>query len=303
MPFGAHETMETHEILSEKINCITHFNLYAKETNNPQLRDMIVRHQQEEILSYNQMVAYTHDYIPFRPIPPNTDIQGIRPQNIQYGLNNPPQFAPHSDASFSDMDIAMAMLWCHKNGARNATWASLEAADPNLRRMLMNSAATCANQAYEVFLFMNQQGAYQVPTMNDHTAKTFLHSYQPTDASLNAQYGVQSGQQQTGQQKSGQQSWQQQQSGNAGQSMGYGGQSSYGAYNQSTPNMTGPGGSALNVGSANSVLYGGGAGYGGRQAEENTSYSASSRAGSSVQNQTGDASMNMGEEESGSVTP
>jgi hypothetical protein len=26
---------------------------------------------------------------------------------------------------------------------------------------------------------MNQQGSYQVPTMQDHTAKTFLHSYQP----------------------------------------------------------------------------------------------------------------------------
>jgi hypothetical protein len=30
-----------------------------------------------------------------------------------------------------------------------------------------------------VFLLMNRMGQYQVPTMNDHTAKAFLHTYQP----------------------------------------------------------------------------------------------------------------------------
>jgi spore coat protein CotF len=43
------------------------------------------------------------------------------------------------------------------------------------------SANTCANEAYEVFLFMNQQGQYQVPTIQNHTAKTLLHSFQPAE--------------------------------------------------------------------------------------------------------------------------
>jgi spore coat protein CotF len=56
--------------------------------------------------------------------------------------------------------------------------------------MLVNGAVTCSNQAYEVFLFMNERGIYQVPRMNDQTAKTFLHTYQP--ASQAQQPGVQS---------------------------------------------------------------------------------------------------------------
>jgi spore coat protein CotF len=191
MPFGAHETMETHEILMEKINCITHFNLYAQQAQNPQLRDMIARHQQEEIASYNELVAYTHDYNEFRPLSPNTDIRGINPQQIQYGLNNPPPLGPESNARFDDREIGIAMLLHHKNGARNCTWASLECADPNLRRMMLNCASTCVNQAYEVFLFMNEQGVYQVPTLKDHTAKEFLHSYQPADQALENRYGGQ----------------------------------------------------------------------------------------------------------------
>ncbi|HUC94159.1 MAG TPA: spore coat protein [Paenibacillus sp.] len=191
MPFGAHESMETHEILMEKINCISHFNLYAQEVKNPQLMDMIVRHQQEEIRSYNEIVNYTHDYNGFSPIPPHTNIQGITPQQIRYGLHNPPEFAPQADARFYDGEIATAMLLCHKNGARNCSSAALECADPNLRMLMMNSAATCMNQAYEVFLFMNEQGLYQVPTLKDHTAKTLLHRYQPAGEALQAQYGVQ----------------------------------------------------------------------------------------------------------------
>ncbi|RFU67022.1 coat F domain protein [Peribacillus saganii] len=188
MPFGAHEAMEVHEILMEKINMITHFNIYANETNNTQLLDIIIRHQQEEIRSYNEFVAYTHDYKTFAPIPPNTEVRGISPQQIQYGMNTQPEFTPQYGTVSSDREIASAMLLCHKNAARNGMWAALECADPNLRKMLINSATNCANQAYEVFLFMNEQGLYPVPTLNDNTAKTLLHRYQPADRALEVQY-------------------------------------------------------------------------------------------------------------------
>ncbi|CAH0345204.1 spore coat protein [Bacillus sp. CECT 9360] len=194
MPYGAHETMEVHEILMEKINMITHFNFYATETQNQQLIDMIIRHQQEEIRSYNEIVSYTHDYTSFKPVPPNTNIREIQPQEIRYGLNNPPQVTPEVDAMLKDSEIATAMLCCHKNAARNGMWATLECADPNLRSMLLNSAANCSNQAYEVFLFMNEQGQYQIPTLKDHTAKTFIHRYQPANEALQAQYGMKPGQ-------------------------------------------------------------------------------------------------------------
>lgn len=247
MPFGAHETMEVHEILMEKINMITHFNFYATETQNQQLIDMIIRHQQEEIRSYNEIVAYTHDYTGFNPVPPQTNIRGIMPQDIKYGLNNPPPSSPEIDAALSDSEVATAMLCCHKNAARNGMWATLECADPNLRRMLLNSAANCANQAYEVFLFMNQQGLYQVPQLKDHTAKTFIHSYQPASDSLMAQYGMQTGQNPA---YAGQNAgYADQNAGYAGQSAGYAGQNMASAGNAMNAN--------LNPSSPQSILYGG----------------------------------------------
>ncbi|WP_121613571.1 spore coat protein [Mesobacillus foraminis] len=195
MPFGAHETMEVHEILTEKLNMISHFNVYAAQTKNPELRRIIARHQQEEMKSYDAIVAYTHDYTQFTPVPPNTSLSKVIPEDIQYGLNNPSMLAPETNTVLNDYEVASALLIAHKNGATNGVKASLEIADPNLRQMLVNGAVNCINQAYEVFLFMNQQGMYQIPQIKDHTAKTYLHSFQPAGESVKAQHSDQAGQQ------------------------------------------------------------------------------------------------------------
>ncbi len=186
MPYGAHETMEVHEILNEKINVINHFSMYAGQCQNPALRQMLDRHVQTAVQSYDQLIAYTHDYNAApgsRPVPMMPNVQ---PQQIQYGLNNPAPQMPQMQGQgmMTDRQIVSAMLSCHKNSAKNHMAASLECADPNVRQMLVHDAVACANQAYEVFLFMNQQGYYQVPTMQDHTAKTYLHSYQPVQPSV-----------------------------------------------------------------------------------------------------------------------
>lgn len=178
MPFGAHETMEVHEILNGKINEINHFALYAQQMQNTQVRQMLDRHLQSAIQFYDQLVTYTHDYSAGQQGQQAQGVMNVQPQQIQYGLNNPPAQVPFMQAPFNDQQILWAMLDFHKNSAKNAMAACLESADPNVRQMLLNGANICSNHAYEVFLLLNQQGQYQVPTLSDQTAKTFLHSYQ-----------------------------------------------------------------------------------------------------------------------------
>lgn len=181
MPFGAHETMEVHEILNEKMNLINHFSLYAQMTQNGQIRGMLDRHIATAMQAYEQLAGYTHDYSAANAPQPAAQrtMAGTQPQQIQYGLRQPAPITPGIQGqALNDMQIMSAMLCCHKNSAKNHMNASLECADPNVRQMLLHGANLCAEQAYEVFTVMNQQGIYQVPTMNDHTAKTYLHTYQ-----------------------------------------------------------------------------------------------------------------------------
>lgn len=199
MPFGAHETMEVHEILNEKMNLISHFSMYAQQAQDIRLRQMVERHLQTAVQSYDQLVSYTHDYNAAAGMRPPYGMPNVQPQQIQYGLHNPSQHMPQMQGRMNDHQILSAVLSCHKNSARNHMHASLECADPNVRQMLLSGAINCANQAYEVFLYMNHQGSYQVPTMNDHTAKTFLHAYQPMNESMAmGEYGQTGGMNRTG---------------------------------------------------------------------------------------------------------
>lgn len=179
MKFGAHEVMEAWEILSEKMNLINHLALYEQEAQNEQLRTMIRRHMDATIQAYDQMVGYTHDYsarhgmqAPFRQ--PDANIE-----RLKYGLNNPAPVAPQRMGRFDDTMIERALLICHKASAISHIQRGLETTDPNVRQMFLNGAIACYNMAYEVFLHMNQRGTYQVPSMDNHTAKTFLHAFQP----------------------------------------------------------------------------------------------------------------------------
>lgn len=197
MKFGAHEVMDTHEVLAEKMNMMNHLGFYASQAKNPQLQSMIQRHQQEGIRSYNEVVALTRGNGMtgnswMNPLTSSAGVQGIH-QSVQYGINNPQTVTPHPDAVLSDHEIASAMLIAHKNSAKNCTTAALECTDINLRRALTNSAVSCTNQAYEVFLFMNEQGQYPVPTFEQGAAQTYLNTYQPAPESVMSGLHTQSG--------------------------------------------------------------------------------------------------------------
>ncbi len=182
MPFGARETLEAHEVLTEKKNMIEQLSFYASQCQSQELRGMLERQLQFMLAGYNQLVGYTHNYSAAQAGPAQYEAPGLSPQNIQYGLRHPAsqqvQMGNGSQA-FSDEQIASYALSCHKNGARNQMQAALECADPNVRQMILDGAVSCANQAYELFALLNSQGVYQIPTMHDHTAKTYLHLYQP----------------------------------------------------------------------------------------------------------------------------
>ncbi|MVO98482.1 spore coat protein [Paenibacillus lutrae] len=178
MPFGAHETVEVHEILTEKMNMIQHFSLYAGMSSHPQVGALVQQHLYSAIQHYNELVAYTHDYSAAGQPHAYGQPPAVPVQDIVYGLRHPAQQSPRTDGTLGDEQILTAVLCCHKNSSRNQMTAALECADPNVRRMLLTFSVAAADHAYEVFLLLNAQGQYQVPTMHDHTAKTYLHTFQ-----------------------------------------------------------------------------------------------------------------------------
>lgn len=172
--FGAHEIMEVHEVLSCMIEGINRFSLYKQFIQDPQLNSIMDSHLQFMNQSYNNITSYLHNRGSINSVP----YHGVKKSTVQYGLRNPSPVQPHNNVqNLDDRDVAMSMLSYHKSSALLSTSAALECADPTLRKLLQDSANSCMNEAYECFMYMNQRGMYQVPTMQQNTTNTMVNSY------------------------------------------------------------------------------------------------------------------------------
>lgn len=173
---GAHEVMELHEVLTDTIDGINQFQLYRPHVKDPQLRSILDKQIQFMTQEYNNMVQAINQ----RGITQAIPYRGPRRVNPVYGLHNPsPQVPNTSMEEMDDRDVASGMLGCHKSSAAFRMMASLECADLELRRMLQQGAINCAEQAYEVWQYMNQKGWYQVPTMRETTTSTMINTFAP----------------------------------------------------------------------------------------------------------------------------
>ena len=175
---GAHEVMEVHEVLSSAINAINQCQLYRPHVQDQHLASMVDHQLQFMIQEYNNLVQAVNQ----KGISMGSPYRSQSMQNFQptYGLDNPQVQSPNmSPYQLNDSDIASGVLGIHKVGAAFKMLATLECADPNLRHMIQQGAINCAEQAYEVWQYMNQKGFYQVPTMKEMTTNTIASSYSP----------------------------------------------------------------------------------------------------------------------------
>lgn len=173
--FGAHETMEAHEVLTSAVDTLNVFNFLRREITDPQLSQIMDRQINFMEKEYNDMVSYVSQH---RGVTPDI-YHSRRNASVNYGLRKPSPVAPHGESrQLKDRDAASIMLGMLKCSASKKMMAALECADSQLRRMMIQGANSCAEQAYEIFTFMNQRGMYQVPTMQRSTQENFMNMYQ-----------------------------------------------------------------------------------------------------------------------------
>ncbi|MEK5324289.1 spore coat protein [Aeribacillus sp. FSL M8-0254] len=184
-PLGAHELMEVHEVLTNTIDGINQFQLYQPHCKDPELQNIL----------QNQIIFMTNEY--------NSIVQIVRNKSSQQNFstyrplkNASPSFgasggtpeAPNSSINeMNDHDVASGMLGCLKASAALRMHAALECSDPELRNVVLQGAKNCAEQAYEVWQYMNQKGYYQVPVFQQNTAQAIINHYQPAGNQMNNQ--------------------------------------------------------------------------------------------------------------------
>ncbi|TCT26660.1 coat F domain-containing protein [Melghiribacillus thermohalophilus] len=182
---GAHEIMELHEVLSDTINGINQFQMYREYCQDPELRRIIDNQVHFMTNEYNTLVNLTQGKSgEFR-----TNHTPRTASSPTYGLQNQSSSRPNASVNqMNDRDIANGMLGCHKTTASFRMNAALEIADRQIREAIIQGAKNSADQAYEVWSYMNSKGYYQVPTFDQQTSQQIINAYQPAQTFQNQQH-------------------------------------------------------------------------------------------------------------------
>lgn len=173
---GGHELLDTHEVLGTMIGGLNQFILLRDHVQDPELLSILDKQYAFMLDEYNITVeAYKTGHDPQHP----TRTYNMQTDNnFQYGLSPSEPKKPMQAASeIDDAIISGYLLSAHKASATCKTSAALETCNPVLRRVLQDSIPNCIEMAYEISIYQNKKGDYQVPQFADPDMQAMLNMY------------------------------------------------------------------------------------------------------------------------------
>lgn len=176
MNHGAHEVLDVHEVLSASIGALNMFIMLRPHVQDPELLNILDRQYAFMLDEYNitaECFKTGQD-----PSHPTRSYKMQMGNDTKYGLTPSQPKKPMTSANELDDGIISGFLLSqHKMGASGKTLAALESTNPVVRRVLQDSIPNCIEMAYELSLYQNKKGYYQVPQLSPSDMQTMLNMY------------------------------------------------------------------------------------------------------------------------------
>ncbi|WP_151737339.1 spore coat protein ['Paenibacillus yunnanensis' Narsing Rao et al. 2020] len=178
---GAHEVLDVHEVLGGAINTLNTYTMLGQYVQDPELRSIIERQKQFMTDEYNTTVECFQTGQD--PAVPTQSYKMAEGNDFTYGLKpTQPKQPIQSAAQINDEVISCNLLYAVKGGATAKTMAALESTNPVVRRVLADSLPNCIEMAYEISLYQNKHGYYQVPQLAQQDMQQIQNGYAPVSA-------------------------------------------------------------------------------------------------------------------------
>ncbi|PAF32709.1 spore coat protein [Paenibacillus sp. 7516] len=176
---GGHEMFDVHEVLAGAINTLNTYTMLSQHVQDPELRDILLRQKQFMSEEYNiTLECFRTGQDPSKPTQSYKMSQG---NDFTYGMKpSQPKKPMLSATEICDQSISLSMLNAVKSGAVMKTTAALESTNPVVRRVLADSLPNCIEMAYEISIYQNKNGFYQVPQLPQQDMQQMLNGYAPS---------------------------------------------------------------------------------------------------------------------------
>ncbi|WP_058307139.1 spore coat protein [Gracilibacillus massiliensis] len=173
---GAHEMLDSHELVGNLIGIIEQYQLYNQHIQDQELKAILERQSSFLIQLYNTMVESFQTGQD--PQVPTQQYKMQEDNEITYGMTaGQPKKPKQSVDEFSDECFSSFMLGHTKSASSALAMAAVEMNHPVLRRIIADSVPNMIEMSYELFLYQNKNGYYQVPKLNEQDMNVMLNAY------------------------------------------------------------------------------------------------------------------------------
>lgn len=173
---GGHELFDAHEVIAGIINMLDQYQMYEQHIQDQELKD-ILHHQTEFVTQmYNTIVeTFSTGQKPTE----STHVYNMKQSNQSvYGVKpGAPKKPNQSVSELSDKGLSAYMLGHTKNLATLLSMTALEMTNPILRRVIADSVPNFIEMSYDIYLYQNKHGYYQVPQLKAQDMNNMLQSY------------------------------------------------------------------------------------------------------------------------------
>ncbi|MFD1019733.1 spore coat protein [Thalassobacillus hwangdonensis] len=174
---GGHELFDAHEVIAGIISMLDQYQMYAQHIQDPELKQILQKQSTFTTQMYNTLVESFQSGQD--PTVPTQQYQMTQTNDtVTYGITpGQPKKPNQSVSDLSDQGLSAYMLGQTKALASLLSMTALEMTNPVLRRVVADSVPNFIEMSYEIFLYQNKNGYYQVPQLAQQDMTQMLGSY------------------------------------------------------------------------------------------------------------------------------
>ncbi|MFG6115897.1 spore coat protein [Halobacillus sp. MO56] len=178
MSHGGHELFDAHEVIGGVIGMLDQYKIFEQNIQDPELKDILTRQANFTTELYNTM---TESFKTGQKPSQSTHVYKMTLNNdVVYGMKpGQPKKPAQNPTELTDAEYSSFMLGQVKGLASTMAMTALEMTNPVLRRVVADSVPNLIEMSYELFLYQNKHGYYQVPQLAQQDMTQMLQSYAP----------------------------------------------------------------------------------------------------------------------------
>lgn len=181
--FGGQELFLIKETVGGVVGLLEHYVLYSEYVQSEELKNIMHRQSGFLIQIYNTVLetlksgqdpaTKTQTYLMHEN---NKTIYGMQP--------SPPKSPFNSVTELNDECISSSILGQLKGITTHFSSSALEATNPVIRRIFADSIPNIIEMAFEMYLFQNKNGYYQVAQLKPEDTQAIINGFAPTHKNM-----------------------------------------------------------------------------------------------------------------------